>query len=263
MAGETDFNGAKPVKTLRDNEFVITIASGESGSTATRKVSVVQVGDAFAAGTNDSGLPTMVKDSAGNAKILELDAAGLLPVGVNKVSDGTHSLVISADGEANVRLAKAQAADGATAPTETVQVGGKDPSGNLQTLRTDTAGNIFAVVIPSAGRTPVCEHFSHAALAVNAEQLFFYVIPSGKKFTGAVVLGGGRGATSVRWGTSADGLAASAVKGFAFQDPKENLDHAIPSLELVGDGTNAIFVGVTNLDGASNTVYATLQGAVE
>lgn len=37
----------------------------------------------------------------------------------------------------------ADGVDGSSAPTETIQVGGKDPSGNLQTLNTDISGDLY------------------------------------------------------------------------------------------------------------------------
>lgn len=45
-----------------------------------------------------------------------------------------------------VTLANVEGADGATAPTNTLQVGGKDGSGNLQTFLTDASGNLSVIL---------------------------------------------------------------------------------------------------------------------
>lgn len=262
MSGQ-GFEGAIAAKTERDNEFKIIVVDQASGASATKKLTVIGEGDAVTAGTNDTGLFAMVKDSAGNADILEKDADGNLPVAVNKVSDGTNDLGITADGEAKVRIDKAQGADGASAPAEAVQIAGKDPAGNLQVLATDTAGQIKAVVVPPSNLVLVSEFFIQPTLAPNTSNLFFYVVPTGKVFTGGTVLAGGRGATQVRWGISDDGIAVTTVKGKVWQQPKENHDHNIQALQLLGDGTKAIFIEVTNTDGASSEVTASLQGFYE
>lgn len=59
-------------------------------------------------------------------------------------SDGSKSMqvrVVSAASGSD----SSEAADGAAAPTLTQQVGGKDGGGNLQTLLTDTAGNLASI----------------------------------------------------------------------------------------------------------------------
>jgi hypothetical protein len=72
-----DFNGAKPVMTVRDNEFKIEIVDGQSGSSATKKLSVLQAGDALSAGVNDFGILVFGKDGSGNAVELPIGAAGV------------------------------------------------------------------------------------------------------------------------------------------------------------------------------------------
>lgn len=100
-----DYNGAKPVQTVRDDEFKIKLVSGESGSTATHALSVIGEGDTITAGVNDRGVFAMVKDSSGNADIAQKNVDGGVEVHVVnpiQITDGTDSLAINADGSINV-----------------------------------------------------------------------------------------------------------------------------------------------------------------
>jgi len=347
----SDFNGAKPVMTVRDNEFKMKLVDGASGATATKILSIVGEGDAFSAGTNDLGIPCIVKDSSGNAKILVLDAAGALPISDNggsltvdasdldirdlsettdavtahqggawsvtatatdldirdidaaqdniaisdgtdtlainsdgsinsvvtatdldirdlthasdsvKIGDGTDFLAISTDGEGSVRISKAQAADGATAPTEAVQVAGKDGSGNLQVLKTNTSGQLEVVQVSAVALSDVLDYKTSATVGVGSPVNHDYIVTDTKTFKGLFVTVGARGAVKVEVGTW-DGTTF-VPKMVYFQDPKENIDHQIPKLKLLGDATAAIRIKITNLDGQTSDVYSTLQGYEE
>lgn len=404
-----DFNGSKPVKTVRDDEFKIKLVDGASGTTAAKILSVVGEGDAFVAASNDFGIPCIVKDSTGDAKILTLDAAGGLPVTVSnssiavtatdldirdlafatdsvdvsgssvsisgsvavtatdldirnlafatdtvdvsgssvsisgsvavtatdldirnlafatdtvdvsgsavsitgsvavtatdldvrdlafatdkvdvsgssvsvtgtvavsstdldirdlshsqdsvKVGDGTDFLAVTTAGEASVRVTAAQAVEGATAPAEVVQVGGKDSAGNIRAVRTLPDGTVVVQVDASAGNDPVYDFQTSATVGVNSTVNHDYVITSGKLFKGSTVLVSGRGALKATIGIF-DGTTF-VPKAVWFSDPKESIDRNISKLELLGDGTKAIRILVQNLDGNSSDVYSTLSG---
>ena len=61
LEGEmTDYNGAKPIKTERDNETKIILVDGGSGTSATNKMSIIGEGDSIVADTNDFGIPVRV-----------------------------------------------------------------------------------------------------------------------------------------------------------------------------------------------------------
>lgn len=64
--------------------------------------------------------------------------------------------------------------DGATAPAQTIQVGGKDPSGDLQTLNTDASGNLITVskiaLTPSAATAVSVGVASTSLVAANASR---------------------------------------------------------------------------------------------
>jgi hypothetical protein len=270
------YDGAIGIKTIRDDETKIILVDGASGDSATKKLSVVGEGDAITAATNDFGVPMMVRDENGDYKIFEVGAGSSVTVTATdldirdlthvsdsvKIGDGTDFAAISDTGEVSVSVTKAQAADGAAAPAEALQIAGKDGSGNLQVLSTDTAGklNVNAVLgqIPAADM--VCEFFTQVAGVVNTEYLFFYVVPSGRTFYGKTVQFGSDGKILGKFGTSSDGLALDGQKFQSFQQPKDTKDHACESLVLLGDGTAAICVAVTPKDGAADDIFATLQG---
>lgn len=55
-----------------------------------------------------------------------------MPLSQTSAEDASGALIVSGEGT-----------DGTTAPALTLQVGGKDTAGNLQTLSTDTTGAVF------------------------------------------------------------------------------------------------------------------------
>ncbi len=66
-------DGAINIKTIRDNETKIMIVDGASGSSATKKLSVVQDGELVGSG-NNYGIPCMIEDKDGNYQILKQNA---------------------------------------------------------------------------------------------------------------------------------------------------------------------------------------------
>lgn len=178
-----------------------------------------------------------------------------------KVGDGTDFLAISGTGEASVEITNAQGADGAAAPSESISIAGKDGSGNLQTIKTDTTGAVFAIITPAAGIAPVCDYKTTATVGANAVSTHDYTITNTKLFKGSSVLVGARGATKIRVGTW-DG--SSFTPKFAyFQQIQGNHDHKIDCLQATGDGTLKVRIEITNLDGSSSDVYSNLSGTEE
>lgn len=297
----SDFEGGLPIKTVRDNDAAFKLVDGASGSAATKKLSIAQEGDAVSAGNNDFGLPVFGEDASGNYKLLALSATGEAKIAATdldvrdlafatdkvdvsgssvtvtatdldvrdlthvsdsvKVGDGTDFLAISGTGEASVEITNAQGADGAAAPSESIQVAGKDGSGNLQTLKTDSAGAVYTIPTIPAGQVKICNYQTSATVGANSVVNHDYVVTNAKTFTGKYVLVGARGATKVRVGTW-NGTAFTPKFAF-FQQIQDNKDHVIDCLSLLGDGTAAIRVEITNTDGQSSDVYSTLQGVEE
>jgi hypothetical protein len=364
----SDFNGAKPVQTVRDDEFKIKLVSGESGAAATHALSIVAEGDSITAGVNDRGVLAMVKDSTGAVDVLEKDVDGGLLVhlvnGVTitatdldirdlshtqdsvKVGDGTDFLAVNADGSINAVVTATNldvrdlafatdkvdvsgssvtvsatdldirdlnsATDSVTVvatnldvrdlafATDKVDVSGSSVTvsatdldirnlvaatdsvtaeqgtspwviGDLtyskdtvkiadaagQVLNINADGSINVVMQPEGG-ADVLDYKTTATVGANTVTNHDYIVPNALTFTGSTVLVGARGAVKVEVGTW-DGTTF-APKFVYFQDPKENRTQTITKLNLLGDGTKAIRVRITNLDGASSDVYSTLQG---
>lgn len=291
----SDFDGAKPIKTVRDNDAKFILADGASGSSATKLLSIVAPAEAFGAG-NSFGIPMMVKDALGNAQILELPLAIRPLVFATDTVDVSGSSV-SISGNVTVDATNLDIRDLVFA-TDKVDVSGSSVTIPNLTFATDTVdvsgssvtvsatnldirdlthvsdsvkvgdgtdflainadGSINVNVKPAGGK--VCDYHTSATVGVGSEVLHMYPVTNAKLFTGNSLLVGARGAVQVRFGISTDGIAASTVKGVYFQDPKENRGFEIDCLELLGDGTKAIFIGITNRDAASSDVYSTLQG---
>lgn len=77
-------------------------------------------------------------------------------------------------------LDSADGTDGAVAATIVMQVGGKDPSGNLQTLATDSSGNLFTtgrvILSPSTPTTATVGVTSSQIVAFNSSRRGLIVI---------------------------------------------------------------------------------------
>jgi len=277
-----DFNGAKPVMTVRDDEFKIKVVDGQSGDTATKVLSVVAEGDAYSAGVNDLGSPAMGKDGSGNAVVIPVplpitDNGGEITVDASDldirdldatqdnvaISDGTDVLAVNGDGSINAVISDG----GGSITVDASDLDIRDLNASQDNVAisdgTDTLGvnpDGSINVVPALGGDRVLDYKTSATVGVGAEVLHTYVVADTKTFIGKTALVGARGAVKVRIGTSSDGINLDAVKYVYFQDPKENIDHDIQMLTLLGDGTKAIMIGITNLDGTTSDVYSTLQG---
>lgn len=327
-----DFNGAKPVQTVRDNEFKIILVDGASGEAATKKLSILAIGDSL---SGAHGVMVFGKDNSGNAIELPIGTAGLkveasdldirslvfatdsvdvsgssitvsatdldirplTNADVVTVEQGTSPWVVSATDLDIRNLDKAtdsvsaeisntvtvQATDldirALAFATDTVDVSGSSVTvsatdldvrdlthvsdsvkvgDGTDFLAINSDGSLNVNVTLPGGK--ICDFKTSATVGVNAEVLHMYVVTNGTKFNGNSLLVGARGAVRVRFGISNDGLVMSTVKGVYFQDPKENRSQEIDCFELIGDGTKAICVAISNLDGQSSDVYSTLQG---
>lgn len=288
----TDFNGAKPVRTERDNDVKIVLVDGASGSSATAKLSVITASDAL---SGKYGVLVFGKDASGNAIEIPIGTSGIkveavdldirdLAFATDKVDVSGSSISISGTVDVSGSSVTVTATDldirDLAFATDKVDVSGSsvsisgtvDVSGSSVTVsatdldirdlsfatdKVDVSGSSVSVAAPGAR---ICAFNTSATVGVNTEVLHFYPVTSAKNFIGNTILVGARGAVKVRFGISTDGLAMTTVKGTYFQDPKENIDHEIDCLELLGDGTKAICVGITNLDAASSDVYSTIQG---
>lgn len=325
MSGADDFNGSRTVKTARDNEFRVGLVSGESGTSATRILSVLGAGDAITAGVNDRGLAMMLKDGSGNAALAVVGAAGGMKVEL--VDADGHEIAITADGKVSAvveatdldirnlvfandkvdvsgsavsvsgtvdvgNTVNVQATDldirGLTFGTDSVDVSGSSVgiAGSVTVEATDldiraldaatdnvaikdganalaiaADGSIKVQIVEQAGTTNVCEHAaSSGTVASEGTSEHDYVVPNGKTFTGESVLVGARGQAMVEVGIW-DG-AAFAVKYTWFQEPKDNPTQPIAKLSLLGDGTKAIRVRITNRDGSASAVYSNISGEI-
>jgi hypothetical protein len=252
----SDFNGAKPVKTERDNEFKVTLVDGASGESATKKLSLVTSADSL---TGAYGVVVFGVDGSGNAIHIPIGAAG---VKVEASNLDIRNLVF-ADDKVDVSGSSVEISNTVTIEATDLDIRALDAAqdsvtvhGTEGALKQDSLGRL-EVVIPTVG-TKVCDFKTTATVGANSVTTHDYVVTNTKVFSGIKALVGARGAVKVRVGTW-DGT--TFVPKFAwFQDPKENHDHSVEMLSLLGDGTDAIRIEITNQDGQSSDVYSTLQG---
>lgn len=136
-----------------------------------------------------------------------------------------------------------QGADGATAPTNTVPVGGKDGSGNLQTLSTNTSGELQVGIaaLPNEGQQTSANSIS---VTIASDQSNVPVV--GKAPSSA-------GGWDTKNCTSSDGAtaltnSAQSIKGSAGQ---------LGGWFIYNPNTSAIYVHLYNVASGSVTVGTT------
>ena len=110
-------------------------------------------------------------------------------------------------------------------------------------------GSVNAVTVAGVTNLPVCS-FNVLTPAEDAEASADYVVTSGNTFSGAKVLVGSDYRVLVKIGTW-NGTAFTEKYRY-YQDPAENRQVCISCLEVLGDGTEAVRVSVTNLDDDDN-----------
>lgn len=108
---------------------------------------------ALMAGQYNAALPSL---STGQQSAIQIDASGRLIISPltnasvvkaqlqDNSGNGITSTLINSKQRLDVDLA-AEGVDGSSAPYDTLQIGGKDPNSDLQTLSTDTSGNLYVV----------------------------------------------------------------------------------------------------------------------
>lgn len=156
-----------PVKTKTAGDVDVDINSAPTGASA------IEIQGTAADGAAVAGDPVQVggKDGSGNAQTLATDTDGQLqvdiiaelPAGTQNIGDvdiaselpaGTQNIgdvdIASAPTGASAIEVQGTAADGAAVAGDPVQVGGKDGSGNAQTLSTDTDGQLQVDVLSVA-----------------------------------------------------------------------------------------------------------------
>jgi len=141
--------------------------------------------------------------------------------------------------------------------TDSVDVSGSTVELGATTLA--ALENITVTVAPPVGVVDVCDYQTTPTLGANSVATHDYVVTNAKTFTGHRLLVGARGATKIELGTW-NGTAFT-TKFVYFQQIQGNIDHDISKLSLLGNGTNAVRVRITNTDGQSSDVYSTLQGS--
>ncbi len=102
-----DYKESQGVKTQRDNEFKIKLVDGQSGTSASKSVTVASNGDTITPGTNDYGVPIFGRTSDGKLRLISLDTAGNVnavignPSGAAVVSDQAISANVAPAASAN------------------------------------------------------------------------------------------------------------------------------------------------------------------
>lgn len=111
-----------------------------------------------------------------NLRTLSTDTTGKL-INKSQVQDNTGNGITSTTLNSKQRLdvdLYSEGADGATSPVGTLQVGGKDPSGNLQTFNVDTTGALLiSERLPLTGAAPTAVSVgitSGSVIAANASR---------------------------------------------------------------------------------------------
>jgi len=262
-----DFEGAKPIKSVRDNDVAVKIVDGASGTTATKKLTIIEEGVTYVAGTNDFGVPVMGIDADGKSVLIpvplpitdngssitvdgSVTVSGTVAISNTtfEVTQGTNPWVVSAS-DLDIRdLDYTQ---------DNIEI--KDADGDALEINTDGSINAQIPLFP-LGATKVYDHKTTATVGQGSEVIHFYTVTNTKTFLGKRLVVGARGQVKVRFGYSSNGTSITTVKETYFQDPRDNREYNIEMAELLGDATAAIAIGITNLDGQSSDVFSSLQG---
>jgi hypothetical protein len=236
----TDYAGALPIRTERDDEVKIKLVDFEGADPATAGLKIEADGSVNTNTKITDGTDTLAVNTDGSVNTQITDGTDTLAVNtdgsintVSQISDGTGTLAINTGGSIN-----AQVTDGT----------------DVLAINSDGTVNVVSV----DGGSKVCVYGEHLALAQNTSGTTDYVVTDTKTFVGKSLLVGGLGAAKIVFGTW-NGTALT-VKGTYFQQPGDNKSIDLPSLELLGDATAAIRVVVTNKDKAASDLHITLQG---
>lgn len=113
------------------------------------------------AGSDGANAQTLLTDASGRQEINAINAA--LPAGTNNIGDVD---IVTGPTGASALEQQGTAADGVAAVGNPVQIAGKDGSGNIQTISTDTSGNQNVNV--GTPTNPSIDHVTSASLAPAA-----------------------------------------------------------------------------------------------
>lgn len=232
-------------------------------------------------GTNDSVLLATGE--------LTVSVTQPLPAGTNligsvhsRAQDGAGTDITSTLVNSKQRLdtnLASEGTDGSTAPFGTVQVGGKDGSGNLQALSTDTNGQLKTNIFDSTGAaitganplpvqvaagvpgTEVHNYNTASAIAANASSNHDYTITATKTFKGEKFWASASGKLKIEVQTSTDGTTFT-TKWVGFNSASApNIDVFLGQFTVSDSGTGSkIRIIRTNLDKAAMDVYSTISG---
>lgn len=196
---------------------------------------------------NNGDVVAAIVDAAGVNK-LAIDATGKIAAVVEGTVAFSNTTIDVTATDLDIRNL-AFASDKVDASGSVVKI-----SDGTDQLAVNSDGSLNVVTTSGA---PVVD-YGTASVLQNASSNFDYTVTSGKTFHGECVLVGARGTVKVEVGTW-NGTAFTA-KAVYFQQPAYNFPINIKALALLGDGTNAIRVIVTNLDKATSDVYTTIEG---
>lgn len=286
MAG--DFLGSVGVKTERDDDVKIILVDGASGDAATKKLNINAVGETVSAGTNDSGIPMMVKDNGGTPawKPLTVDSVtgGLLTkknalafaddtvdVSGSAVSVTAMPALTFANDTVDVSgsAISVTAMPALTFANDTVDVSGSAVSVTAMPALTfandtvDVSGSAVTVSgTVSIAPTPtlLINDYELQAVTIATPVNYDYLVTSGKTFVGSSVCVSSSAKTFVEIGISSDGLTAFAPWRSYWMQPGNNLPVIIEAIKLLGDGTKTIRVKITNKDGGTTDVGVSIMG---
>ena len=212
------------------------------------------------------------------------DFAGSMPIKVTDGTDPTKKLVVNTNGSINVvadtrHLTSATdsvAVSGSVTVSSTdldirdlaaatdhvtahLAAGSEVSVTNTVNIRALTAADVVSAQIVPVVSAPVAVMFKPGAdVAAAATFECDYTVTSAKKFVGAHVFVGARGAVMIEVGTKAGATFTSMLQ--IFQQPAASVAIPISCLALLGDGAKSIHVRVTNNEGDASMVYVSLQG---
>jgi hypothetical protein len=216
------------------------------------------LGIALGYGWDGTQWERLTTDASGS---LDVNVTLALPAGDNNI--GNVDIVTAPTGASAIEV-QGTAADGASVAGDPVQVGGKDGSGNAQTLLTDTDGHLQVDILSGAGSSaptnPTIDTDSSTDTAAagtanldsaeitEAEKLYSCVVSAGVAFKFKVV--------AVEDGTPRD------LSNLMFGAAGETVEWKPPHIDFAvhagaAAGTDVFRAVVTNMDNQAADLHAT------
>src|SRR6056297_253258 len=246
-----DFNGAVGVATIRDDEFKIKLVDGASGENASNVLTINASGQALTLTDINNEVTVNATDLDIRALESATDSVTVIAtdLDIRALESATDSVTVIAT-DLDIRDLTF-AADSIDASGSSIKI-----TDDTETLAINADGSIN--VVPLNEGTLVNYFQTSAAVASDASADFDYTVTNTSTFEGTNVLVGCRAACKVEVGTF-DGTTFTP-KFTYFQQPSVNNTVDVQALSLIGDGTAAIRIKVTNLDNQATDIYSTLQG---